>query len=321
MTFDEATAIEQLDSHTYRANFSPEWVIGSVPHGGYVTACFMKAVRRHFDTTLHQQRQPHTVSLHLDFLRRTDLGPAIFKVKDVKFGRTTTIVHVMLYQNGSEEVVGYITNSNIDKETGLSFETSWELHPRPPPLSNLSCLEADIDTNWGERREWPFSDFRTAATKVRAWFPRNGHHSKTCLDMWFCFRDPQSRFTNESLGFICDTFPQLIESNVIGWDIYGLEFERKYDMGEQRKLIKESGFQQMWYPTLLLNLDVKKALPEEGVRFLFSRVQTKQVKNGRYDLEVVLMDAEGDLVALSHHVVYAVSADRNTAGRKPPMKL
>lgn len=139
--------------------------------------------------------------------------------------------------------------------------------------------------------------------------------------MWFCFRDPHSRFTNESIGYVCDTFPQLIEAHVIGWDIYALEFERKYSAEQQRKLIKESGFNQMWYPTLLLNLDIKKALPEEGVRWLFSRVQAKKILNGRYDLEVILLDAEGDLVAVSHQVAYAVGAERNTAGRRNPTKL
>ena len=77
----------------------------------------------------------------------------------------------------------------------------------------------------------------------------------------------------------------------------------------------------MWYPTLLLNLDVKKALPEEGVRWLFSRVQAKSIKEGKYDLEVILMDEGGDLVATSQHVVFAVDAGRNTAGREPPTKL
>lgn len=321
MSFDEVTAIEALDSHTYRANFVPSWNIGSVPHGGYVTACIMKAVRKHFDTTLRSRDQPHTIALHLDFLRRTNNGPAIFKIKDVKLGRQASVVHVMLYQNGSEEVVGYLTNSNISKDSGLSFETSWELHPKPLPVKDFSSLEADMDPNWGERSQWPFSDFRKAATKVRAWFPRTQQHSKSCLDMWFCFRDPKSTFTNEALGFICDTFPQMIESHVIGWDIYSLEFERKHSDEEQRRLIKKSGFKQMWYPTLLLNLDVKKALPEEGVKFLFSRVQAKQIKNGKYDLEVILMDTEGDLVATSHHVVYAVGAERNTAGREKPTKL
>lgn len=86
-------------------------------------------------------------------------------------------------------------------------------------------------------------------------------------------------------------------------------------------MIDESGFRPMWYPTLLLNLDVKKALPDEGVRWMFSRVEAKKIKNGRYDLEVLLLDAEGDLVAASHHVVFAVDAARNTAARRKDTKL
>jgi acyl-CoA thioesterase FadM len=67
---------------------------------------------------------------------------------------------------------------------------------------------------------------------------------------------------------------------------------------------------------VLLNLDVKKALPEEGVKYLHVRLQAKQIKNGRFDLEIVVMDEGGELVALSHHVCFAVSAARNTAARR-----
>lgn len=60
---------------------------------------------------------------------------------------------------------------------------------------------------------------------------------------------------------------------------------------------------------------MKKALPMEGVKWLFIRVRAKQIKNGRYDLEVILMDEHNDLVALSHHVCLAVPAARNLAKR------
>lgn len=63
-------------------------------------------VKLHFDTTLKKQNQPHTLALHLDFLRRTDIGNATFTVKDVKLGRQTSIVHVTLSQGEREEVVG-----------------------------------------------------------------------------------------------------------------------------------------------------------------------------------------------------------------------
>ena len=73
---------------------------------------------------------------------------------------------------------------------------------------------------------------------------------------------------------------------------------------------------RFWFPTLVLNLDIKKALPQEGVEWLFARVYSKQIKNGRFDLEVVIMDAEGDIVALSHHSCLAVSAARNITRNK-----
>jgi len=34
------------------------------------------------------------------------------------------------------------------------------------------------------------------------------------------------------------------------------------------------------------------------------------------DLEVVIMDEEGDIVALSHHVTLIYGVDRNVGGRK-----
>lgn len=57
---------------------------------------------------------------------------------------------------------------------------------------------------------------------------------------------------------------------------------------------------KFWYPTVLLNLDIKKSLPENGVEWLFVRVLTKSIRNGRMDLEVVIRDEEGEIVALRY---------------------
>jgi len=73
-----------------------------------------------------------------------------------------------------------------------------------------------------------------------------------------------------------------------------------------------AGYGRFWYPTLLLNLDIKKSLPDEGVEWLFARVDTKQIKNGRMDINLVILDETGDIVALSTHVALAVDVSRNT---------
>jgi hypothetical protein len=94
--------------------------------------------------------------------------------------------------------------------------------------------------------------------------------------------------------------------------------ENPYDIKTHGGPSKPARF---WYPTVLLNLDIKKSLPEEGVDWLFVRVTTKQIKNGRMDLEIVILDEGGEIVALSHHVALAVGSERNVAERKTSVKI
>lgn len=219
-------------------------------------------------------------------------------------------MHVTLLQDNREEVVGYITNSNIATEEGVSFDTAWKLQS-PPPKADLSKFDRDEDPNWGERKRWPFANFRKATLNVRSWFPRAGQPAAGVIDEWLSLKNGEN-WTNESLGSVVDTFPQVIETYILGDDPYSIDSEKNSESKEGNKAGKV-GF---WYPTVLLNLDVKKALPKEGVKYLHVRLQAKQIKSGRFDLEIVVTDDGGDLVALSHHVCFAVSAARNTAARR-----
>jgi len=290
-------------SHTYQGHFANDWCIGKVPHGGVVSANFLAVARLHFETTLAAQKQPHTIAFHVDFLRRTQEGPCLFKVTDTKLGRQTSIIHISMSQ-GREEVVGYITRSNFAAEEGLSLDTDFELHPTPPAV-DLAKLKEDKDENWARQPEMPFASFRKATTKVDFHFPRQGQLHKSIGDEWIRLTTGE-KFTDETLGFIADMFPMPVEQF--------RDRENPYDIkagaGAKQKLAR------YWYPTVLLNIDFKKPLPEGGVEWLFSRCKTKQVKNGRMDLEIVIMDAEGDIVALSHHICLVLPASRNTASRR-----
>lgn len=192
-------------------------------------------------------------------------------------------------QDGRQEIIAYATNSNIDTEEGFSFDTGYKLSP-PVPSVDLAKLEQDTDPNWKWQKEMPFAKFRKASNRVSFHFPQNGQASKSVADEWLCFSDG-SNFNDSSIGFVADMFPQIIES------------------------VRDQKQGPFWYPTLLLNLDIKKSLPPEGVKWLQIRVEMKKIKNGRMDLEVFVHDAEGDLVALSHHVGFVLDASRNTAAR------
>jgi len=313
-TLAEATTLSASSSHTYTANFPENWCIGAVPHGGFITSCFLQVASTHFSGTLSERDQPHTISLHLEFVRRTETGPAAFTVKDVKLGRMTSTIHITLSQDGREEVLGYISNSNIETETGVSFETQWSLDPPPLPV-DLKALQAGNDAHWGQRYKLPFAQFRKASTNMNFFFPRQGQLSRSIVDQWISMATGE-KFTNTTLGFVADMFPMIPEVYRGEIDPYSIEAERS--AVDVKADAKQKGWAMFWYPTLLLNLDVKKALPEEGVDWLFVRTRAKQIKNGRYDLEVVIMDEHSELVALSHHVCMALSAERNLAKRKKP---
>ncbi|KAL9020454.1 MAG: hypothetical protein Q9185_002329 [Variospora sp. 1 TL-2023] len=326
-SFHEATAIRALDSHTYLAHFPNEWCIGSVPHGGFVTSCFLSTAALHFSTTHAGRNQPHTITLHLTFLRRTSVGPARFSVRDAKLGKRTSTVHISLTQSSSDarstaepSVVGYLTQSNLFTEQGISLPTQWTLHPPPPPRPSFfhslkpGTADDDGDKNW---MLCPPShpQFRKAAHRVKSYLPRNGQLEPGMADEWICFaqQQPGEKFTQESLGFVADQFPQIVEmypgtaaadTTARGNPRGGIEDAEE----EEEKKKKEK---PNWYPTILLNLDIKKCLPPQGAEWLFVRVRAKKIENGRMDLEVVVLDEGGALVAVSNHVCLILGAERN----------
>lgn len=319
-TFAEAAAVKALDTRTYSVFFHDAWAIGSVPHGGIVASNVLAAVKLHFTSSLRYYNQPHTITLHLEFLRRTSTGPAIITIQNTKLGRRTSTVHVTLIQDkGADKsatpttcVVGYITQSNLTTESGISLPTQWALSPAPTPLSSGAALRKDEDSNWALQKHRPFPNFRKVGQHINTYLPKNGQAEKAIADEWICFSREGQRFTQESLGLVSDLFPQIVEHRYSASDVKAALSGGKEEENDcQKPLAEKNELATFWYPTVLLNLDVKKVLPTKGVDFLFVRVRAKQIKNGRMDLEVTILDEDGDLVALSTHVALVLGSERN----------
>lgn len=111
-------------------------------------------------------------------------------------------------------------------------------------------------------------------------------------------------------------FPQIVESYV-----NPILEETAASGGDVAEVLKTNEpLAKFWYPTVCLNLDVKKLIPEEGVDWLFLRVRSRQIKNGRLDLDVEVWDADDDLVALSTHTTLIMGTERNTGGSRSKAK-
>lgn len=298
-----------------------------------MTSTFLVVARTHMSLTHCTRSEPHPINLHLEFLRRTSVGEAVFTVKDVKLGSRISNLHITLSQKQAhdgqyqDEAQGYITMSNIASEKGLSLETSYTLHP-PPLRANLSLLDSqNYDDNYTLRAKDPFPNFRRAAQNIQIFLVkpsrRDPNKPKSINDQWVRFapnKVPNGRWTNDALGFLVDLFPQIVEA-------YVNPFVEEAAVGqhteaEVKKFLKSNEPRaKYWYPTLALNLDIKKLLPEEGVEWLFVRVKAKVIRNGRFDLDIEVWDAQGELVATSSHASLIMDAARNISRKGKVVKL
>ena len=60
--------------------------------------------------------------------------------------------------------------------------------------------------------------------------------------------------------------------------------------------------------TMTMSTEVKRKLPEEGVRWLYLRSEAKSIINGRMDLEVLIFDEGMELIAICNQVAQIVPA-------------
>lgn len=287
-----------------------------------MTSAFMIVASKHMQQTHTRRNQVHVANLHLEFMRKTEVGVAIFTVRDVKIGSRLSNLHLTLSQEeeGSgvmvERVMGYITMTDMRSEEGLSLDTGYRMLPEPLPVS-LADLAANKDINYVKRGRDPVAHIRRAATNMQTYLARPSRRPsdfpKAIIDQWVRFHPlgKNGKHTNDSLGYVVDIFPQIVEKYV-NPDIEAATLERDMTEQEARELIKGSPPRKAhWYPTLSLNLDVKKALSKDGVEWLFVRVQAYKIQNGRFDLQVTVLDQDGDLVATSSHASLVLDMSRN----------
>lgn len=246
----------------------------------------------------------------MTFLRRTHIGQALLSVSDAKLGSRTSTLHITLSQIDSkgkrrEEIASYITMSNIDTEDGISVKTGYKLDPTPLPIdfSSLSAGKEDTHGNWRlVHNKHP--NFRKATNHNRTHVLQRGVQTvsgEMVHDEWMQFAPygTVTKWDDISLGYLVDMFPLVLEGK-----------EMAASMKKNAGAGAKPGTSPFWFPTLTLSVEVKKSLGA-GVEWLFVRARQKVVRNGRMDVELVVVDAEGDVVAVSWHTCLILSAERN----------
>ncbi|EEH36812.1 hypothetical protein PAAG_07230 [Paracoccidioides lutzii Pb01] len=316
--FEDAIKITPVSSHTYSANLAREWAVGNAANGGYITAILYRLAITHFQNAhpTHHSSQPRPINMQLSFLRRSLVGPAFLTVRDVKLGARISTIQVTMSQADSsfptgsrgrkiDKVTGFVTISDPVSEAGVSAPCSWTVYP-PPPDSKAPQFSPGHNGQLVPGSPWKktilcYPEFRRASSNSEFWEPVDPRldERRAITDQWARLRPngPKGglgRWTGEALAYLVDIFPVALGN---------LEIMTAKEMGSEPPF---------WFPTIVLHIDFKKPLPKGGVEWLYSRITTKVVRNGRTDIEVVVMDEQGDVVALATQLGLVVGSNRNT---------
>ncbi|KAK3402663.1 thioesterase-like superfamily-domain-containing protein [Sordaria brevicollis] len=319
--FAKATEIKRLDTNTYQANLVDSFCIGAVPNGGYVASCILQAAILHGSSRSPSNPQPHVMNAHFEYLNRTEVGPATIIIEDVKPGRQLTTLHATLYQGGSssssssspttgkKRLTAYLVMTNLSSFQGITLDTQFSLVPPPLTLTkpNFGLLKQNRDPNWTAIPLPPGFSYIRALQNTKFYIPRAGQVRKSIIDLWIRLSSGE-RFTDATLGYVSDCWPYVVEA-------YRPRTEKENEGAAFRHDARH------WYPTVVMNVEQKKAAPagtggkEGGWEWLRMRVSSKEVRGGRFDLEVLVMDEAGELVVVSNHVGLVLGSERNLAGR------
>ena len=254
------------------------------------------------------------MNAHFEYLNRTEVGPATIVIEDVKPGRQLTTLHATLYQGGGPDtssqgkkrLTAYLVMTNLSSMQGITLDTQFTLSP--PALSppdggkpDFTLLKQNRDPHWTAIPLPPGFSYIRALQNTQFYMPRAGQVRKSIIDLWICLSSGEN-YTDAALGYVSDCWPYVVEA-------YRPRNEKENEGAAFRHDARH------WYPTVVMNVEQKKPAPKEGWEWLRIRVSSKEVRGGRFDLEVLVMDEEGDLVVVSNHVGLVLGSEGKLGGR------
>ncbi|CBF78833.1 hypothetical protein AN7218.2 [Aspergillus nidulans FGSC A4] len=289
-------------------------------------------------------RSPEPIAFQITFQRTFVAGPAILTVKEFKLGARISTIHVTLSQTrdggdavGSGDrtklevkVLAYITLAPPDMEESPRVRGvgPWtDLSPGMPQGSlhggaiDFSALAKDgRDGEWRAGPQAPPS--LHAVKHLKVYSPSSTLLPKTVeeragqvVEQWTQFAPGgmPARWSNGA-GVPCGYLSCGVGSD--GGD-GGNETSCHWCGWDERSLPKRATvmISMFWYPPVIMDIDLKTRLPPSGMEWLYSRVVTRMVRGSLADLEVLILDQDGELIATSTQVALVVDPARNVKGR------
>ncbi|KAI1482907.1 thioesterase family protein [Daldinia eschscholtzii] len=272
--------------------------LSPVLHGGSIAAAIHHAASTHFNTTLAAQNQPDVFTIHFEFLRACERSDSSIVVEDLKVGAGTSTIQLHLSQNGQTKVIALATSINFDK----NFD---------------EVLAHCPDENWLPAHVvgglLPFTRRQLVLN------PRDGFPADGICDAWNTFLSDE-RMDATYLALMSDCIPSLSDTLLQNRGAYDaranfakMERWAVANPGVPAELtntFKDAMGATIFNSTVTLDIEFKRRLPQEGVKWTFTRAATRMLEGGRMDLDVTICDERMEILCLARQVILALDAKK-----------
>ncbi|KAH7303918.1 thioesterase family protein [Stachybotrys elegans] len=310
---------------TYIADSPAKWSIGATLHGGYVAAVIHHAITTHVqqEPSLVALNQPDVLKLHLQFVRGCESTASTINIAPIKTGGGISVFQVQLSQKNQLRVLALATMTDFAKSLGPSHATAWKLHPPPAPIPDFELVEnARSEPNWlpvcmaGEV---------LAASEQLIWLqPRGGFPDDGKIDFWNHWHGGQTMDAT-CMALMSDMIPSMSDTLLRNTGLYDAHKTHRITeawaaehpgqvcvLRPKMSDITKAGVFNM---TVTLDIEFKRRLPEQGLRWVFTRIESRMMEAGRMDLDITLCDEQMGLVCVAHQLVVVVEAQRKMRTR------
>ncbi|KAK7700139.1 hypothetical protein SLS64_011158 [Diaporthe eres] len=319
--------LKQIAPDTYNASWHQDWTVASTLHGGCVAAIIYHAAARHLttDPTLVAQNQPDILNLHIEFLRACERLESTVTVSVLKLGAAACTLQLQLSQKGKIRVVALATSINFDRALGPTVPTGWTLLPPPDPKPDFDrVLAHKPDENWIPVQAG--GEVIPLTGRILGLDPRAGFRTEGICDVWNGFVGDE-RMDGTYIAMMTDMIPSMTDTLMRNGGLY--DAHRFWRGARQwadanpgipavfRNSLAELAKQASTFnTTVVLDMEFKRRLPKEGLRFIFTRTAARTLQDGRLDLDITICDEEMGLVCKAHQLILVLEAERKFRGGK-----
>ncbi|KAH7322080.1 thioesterase-like superfamily-domain-containing protein [Rhizoctonia solani] len=267
-----------LPKHVYQGIVDPGWVVGSVPHGGYVLGLLVMASIKSQQQTKH--KDPIHVTAH--FMQPTARSDYTIQVQVIRTGSRFSNLTANLIQNGETKVLTHIIFGTLPEfdapEPTVSVSQYEHISPTHPLFRPIPLATHPRDTAHSEMH-FKYGGFRNNVQRANDPTLMAQNHAKLGAE-------PGSHTGGLESGAWWELAGENEELHLSMIPFFADVFENTPSVLSQ---IHGQGTPAMWYPTMVMTIEFKRKLPQRGMTGYSSRTlgvysRGSFLEHGRHDM-------------------------------------